>query len=78
MASFVKQNLFINEILEAHNKYRKLHNVPLLEHDLNLSKSARNWAEYLAFNDILQYKNQLVGENILRAKSNYLTGEYFN
>ena len=79
MSKIISQKRFINEALEAHNKVRGLHNVPPLEHDPILSDMAADWVEHLAANQALQYrdgdyKNEPVGENILRAKSAYMTG----
>ena len=76
----ILQNSFINlinfekEALEAHNEYRLLHNVSPLQIDSALSNSARYWAKYLAQNEFIQNKNQVVGENILKANTNFLTG----
>ncbi len=82
MTKVISPKKFINEALEAHNKYRKLHNVPPLEHDPNLSDLAADWAEHIAAHNVLQYrdgeyKNQQVGENILRSKAGYISGNIF-
>ena len=66
-------DLFAKEALDAHNKYRKRHNVSPLELDSNLSRQAAAWADYLASNEILKYSNglhesQLLGENLARIK----------
>ena len=82
MSKVISPKRFINDALEAHNHYRKLHNVQPLQHDPSLSDLAQDWVEHLASNNTLQYrdgeyKNQPVGENILRAHSRYLTGMKF-
>lgn len=79
MPKIISQKRFINEALEAHNKYRKLHDAPPLELDSNLTEIALEWAENLAENESLEYsnsvyKNEPVGQNILRAKTKYLAG----
>ncbi len=71
MPKIVNQERFIKECLEAHNTYRSQHCVPNLEVDPRLSELALEWAENLAQNGNLIYKNtfyndQHLGENILR------------
>lgn len=82
MTKVISQKKFINEAIEAHNRYRKLHNVPPLEHDPILSDIAADWAEHIATHKVLQYrdgeyKNKPHGENILRAKTGYISGIIF-
>jgi uncharacterized protein YkwD len=79
MSKVITQNRFISEALEAHNHYRKLHNSPPLEHDQVLSDLACEWAEYLAANDKLAYKNAIykdeaIGENIMRINKFFFGG----
>ncbi len=81
MVNVPSQDIFVSETLYAHNKLRKLHGVPSLEHDEELSKSAVEWALKLASNKKLAYKrarynnsNEEIGENILKADKPYLSG----
>ncbi|CAF0787118.1 unnamed protein product [Brachionus calyciflorus] len=80
MARVISQRKFINEALDAHNKYRKLHDAPALELSNELTEQALEWAEHLAERGQLKYKNaslknEPIGENILRAKIFYLSGD---
>ena len=80
MGRVISQKRFINEALETHNKLRNLHGLPPLEHDPDLSSIAVDWAEHLALNDKLEYKNskyknEHLGENILKADTPYLSGK---
>ena len=73
MGRIISQKRFINEALESHNKVRSLHGLDSLEHDQNLSNLAVEWAEHLALNDRLEYKNtkynnEQLGENVFRGK----------
>ncbi len=79
MSRAITQTRFINEALEAHNRYRKLHGCPALELDDKLSQMAAEWAEKLAVKDRLEYrdteyKKEPLGENILRASCVYFSG----
>jgi uncharacterized protein YkwD len=63
------QNRFIQEALEAHNKYRRRHNVPMLIHNPELSKIAQDYAKQIARQGSLihsknKYKSQNLGENL--------------
>lgn len=80
MSKVISQKRFNTEALDAHNKYRKLHFVPEVQLSDELTEKALQWAERLAENGALKYKNptfknDLVGENILRAKAYYLSGD---
>lgn len=80
MSKIISQKRFISNALDAHNKYRKLHGADPLEHSPDLSDSAQDWAEHLASNNILKYKNskyndEFLGENILRAYTAYIDGD---
>lgn len=85
MPYIVTQDRFIQEALEAHNRYRALHGAPPVEHESRLSGLAKEWAEQLAQKGSLSYrnttfKNQELGENILRfnlrsADAYYLSGK---
>lgn len=71
MPNIVSQERFIQEALEAHNKYRTRHGADPVEHEPQLSSLAKEWAEKLAEKGSLSYrkttfKNQELGENILR------------
>ena len=53
----------------AHNKYRELHGVSPLKHNLEISKIALKWAQTLTEKDHYehsnnQYKNEELGENL--------------
>lgn len=83
MPNIVTQDRFIKEALAAHNEYRRLHNVPELEHEARLSELALEWAENLASNGALSYrnisyKNKEVGENIIRFDLNKTSIHYIN
>jgi len=59
------QQLFQKETLAAHNKYRVIHHVNPLTSNLMLQKTALNYANYLASNDIFQHSGtQGMGENL--------------
>lgn len=69
MSSKEVQRRFIDEILTAHNDYRKLHNSPPLAHNSELSKAALGWALKIAKNDELdhsanKYHSESLGENL--------------
>ena len=71
MPNIVSQDRFIKEALNAHNTYRGLHGVAPVEHEPRLSSLAQEWAEQLAQNGSLSYRNTTyqkheLGENILR------------
>lgn len=84
--SLISQNRFSNEALKAHDQYRAKHHVSPLELDDNLSNLAVEWAEKLASEDRLKYRDgeylkQPIGENILRVKLNsklYFSGKILN
>ena len=81
MSTIITQNRFINEALETHNKYRYFHGSPKLDLDPKLNELALDWAEHLANNDTLKYRNgdyldEPVGENVLRYNLNG-TGLYY-
>ena len=87
MPNIVSQERFIKEALTAHNNYRQLHHANELEHEPRLSSLAQEWAEILATKGSLSYrqctyKNEELGENIMRFKLNeanlyYLNGIFF-
>jgi len=59
------QQLFQKETLAAHNNYRFIHHVNPLKSNLMLQKTALNYANYLASNDIFQHSGtQGMGENL--------------
>lgn len=63
------QNIFIDECLVAHNKYRKLHGVPPLKHNPDLSDIALLWAKKIAKKGRLEhsgakYDGKHLGENL--------------
>ena len=79
MSGLITQKRFVTEALEAHNKYRKLHNVQPLELDAQLNREACEWAEHLAEVGELKYRStfynkESLGENILRTRQSYLNG----
>nr|ACO15637.1 Golgi-associated plant pathogenesis-related protein 1 [Caligus clemensi] len=56
---------FEREALETHNKYRKIHGVPLLELSDELNKYAKDWADYLAESDSFNHRpDGPYGENL--------------
>ncbi|XP_037079765.1 DNA topoisomerase 1-like isoform X2 [Pollicipes pollicipes] len=56
---------FEEDCIQAHNEYRKKHNVPPLERSRKLTKSAREWAKQLAKDDKMSHrKDSSDGENI--------------
>ncbi|PAA74487.1 hypothetical protein BOX15_Mlig019666g1 [Macrostomum lignano] len=61
------------EALSAHNSYRKMHDVPLLEYDSELESSAQEYAEELAEAEELRVSHGaslgIFGENISRRTS---------
>lgn len=82
MSRAITQSRFFNEALEAHNRYRALHGCPPVELDEKLNQMAAEWAENLAANDKLyyrdtEYKKEPLGENILRANCVYFSGMKF-
>ena len=88
MPKLVKQERFISEALEAHNKYRKQHCVGELTIDPRLNELALEWAENLATIGSLKYKNatycdENLGENILKfklkeSKTFYFSGIFYS
>lgn len=79
MSKLITPARFINEAIEAHNRYRKLHGCPPVEVDQKLCEFAAEWAEHLALKDILEYRNsnykgEPLGENILRANNRIYFG----
>ncbi|KAK2721080.1 hypothetical protein QYM36_003374, partial [Artemia franciscana] len=62
--SFTTQR-FVTECLEAHNKYRRNHNVPEVEIDEAISKYATEWAKKISLNDKMEHRpERKYGENI--------------
>uniref|UniRef100_A0A803J2F5 SCP domain-containing protein n=1 Tax=Xenopus tropicalis TaxID=8364 RepID=A0A803J2F5_XENTR len=57
------ENLFQTQFLEAHNKYRKKHNVPPMRLNAELSKSAQTWANHLLSINKMQHSGA-GGENL--------------
>lgn len=83
MPNIVSQERFIKEALTAHNNYRQLHHANELEHEPRLSSLAQEWAEILATKGSLSYrqctyKNEELGENIMRFKLNEANLYYLN
>lgn len=81
MSCLVSQSRFVNEALEAHNRCRRLHGCMPLENDETLNRMAIEWAERLADEDRLvfrntEYKGEPLGENILRANTIYFRGKF--
>merc|ERR1712070_1366724 len=50
--------------IEAHNKYRKLHQVAEVVYDEELAKGAQEWANYLHDNDKFDHSETNYGENL--------------
>lgn len=60
---------FREKTLEFHNRIREIHSAPFLSPDEELEKQAQEWAEALAAQEKLEYRNkkiqgQEIGENI--------------
>lgn len=82
MSKLISQTRFINEAIEAHNRYRSKHGCAPLEVDEKLNEMAAEWAEHLALRDSLDhrntdYKGEPLGENILRANKIYFAGKIY-
>lgn len=65
----LSDHVFINDIIKAHNAYRRKHSSPPLRHAADLTAHAQWWAVQLAENDNFQHskcilKNQRIGENL--------------
>ena len=59
------KNTFRNEVLEAHNTYRKNHCVPKLTLDAEISAKAQKFAEVLASSNKMYHDNTTeYGENL--------------
>lgn len=66
---------FKNDILKAHNSYRKNHAAPALKWSSKLEANAQKWAKELAKKGYLQHASQSEeGENIACLKGAELTG----
>lgn len=62
------------DILDAHNQYRRALNIDPLEWSEPLSRSARSWANYLAKSGTLQHsENTAYGENLAVATIGHLS-----
>lgn len=57
-------NKFGKEALDAHNKYRVLHQVPELKWSRKLEKDAETWANQLAKEGRLKHDDTDDGENV--------------
>ncbi|XP_030374312.1 Golgi-associated plant pathogenesis-related protein 1-like [Scaptodrosophila lebanonensis] len=55
---------FEEDILNDHNKYRKLHGVPPLKLNGNITRFAAEWAEKLAVEGIFKHSTSSLGENL--------------
>lgn len=80
MPKLISQKRFCAEALEAHNKYRRMHNAQPLELSPELTAQALEWVEKLAEIGYLKYRNarwlnEPVGESILRTKVLYFDGD---
>jgi hypothetical protein len=58
------QREFQNQMLTAHNVYRKLHCVPLLTLDDTINRLAQNYAESLASHSKSEHSKLKLGENL--------------
>ncbi|XP_038126964.1 Golgi-associated plant pathogenesis-related protein 1-like [Cyprinodon tularosa] len=52
------------EFLEAHNKYREMHNAPPLKYNDEMNKKAQEWANYLLQKRKPEHSRTDDGENI--------------
>ncbi|CAB3399870.1 unnamed protein product [Caenorhabditis bovis] len=60
-----ERSIFIDQIIEEHNKRRKRHSAPALEHSEELRVMAQAWAEKLAKQAYISYSELSgIGENI--------------
>lgn len=69
MSIYDPQDLFIDEALQAHNDYRKLHGVPKLIHNPELSYIALKWAINISQKNMIRqskssYKGKNLGQNV--------------
>lgn len=59
---------FTRQLLEAHNRYRDLHQAPPLIYDRELGRSAQRWADTIAKKDRLEHdpkcQDDRIGENV--------------
>lgn len=55
---------FSKEALEAHNRYRSLHQAPQLKWSRKLEKGAQSWANQLAKEGRLRHDDTDDGENV--------------
>ena len=63
------QKKFIAEAMDAHNEFRRKHDVPPVEHNPDLSKIAETWAINIASRNVLEhskslYNGEKLGENV--------------
>jgi len=64
------------ECLNEHNKYRAKHGCPSLKLNKELSKFAKEWAQYLANSNKFEHRsNSTYGENIYMASGKKVTGK---
>lgn len=68
---------FGKETLEAHNRYRSLHDAPQLKWSRALEKDAERWAKQLAKEGRLRHEDIDDGENVysVTGKSDVTGGE---
>ena len=68
---------FGKEALEAHNRYRSLHQAPQLTWSRSLEKDAERWAKQLAKEGKLRHEDNDDGENVyaVSGKSDVTGGE---
>ena len=77
---FSTQGEFEQESLDAHNKYRKVHNVPPMKLNPDMSANAAKWAEHMASLGTLEHAESEErdgnGENIFYACGMAVTGGF--
>ena len=71
---------FVQDSLQAHNKYRTKHHAPPLKINSELNRIAQQYANYLAQNDCFQhsdneYRGESLGENLYMCYGTKITGK---
>ena len=54
---------FDDEVLKAHNVYRKRHSAPTMTLNTSMSKSAAEWAKYLSENQKFEHSPEMKRDN---------------
>lgn len=54
----------ITQVTNYINKYRTLHQAPIVKYDQNMASVSQAWADYMATNNVFKHSNSIYGENL--------------